>query len=105
MEHGWTGDVVNGETPRSRARRHELNTLMLTMADAEDLATTGNAADGYTALSTGLARVLEAQEDGEPWAAEIAGRWREARELFAELHENSTDTLIDAALAATVRRR
>lgn len=59
---------------------------MLTMVDAEDLAAQGKRADGHTALSAGLARVLEAQEHGEPWAPEIAGRWREVRELFAERH-------------------
>lgn len=59
---------------------------MLTMAEAQDLALEGKAADGYAALVGGLARVVEAEEDGEPWAAELAGRWREACELFAEQH-------------------
>ena len=69
-----------------RTRRRELNTLMLTMAEAEDLAAEGAAADGYAALAGGLVRVLEAEEGGEAWAREMAGRWREACELFAERH-------------------
>ena len=71
-------------TPDEGDLRHELNTLMFTMADAVDLAQHEKPAEGYSALKAGLMRAAEAQEDGEPWAAERVGRWREACELFAE---------------------
>jgi hypothetical protein len=47
-----------------RAQRHELNTLTLMVAEAQDLASEGKAADGYVAPMGGLARVLEAEEGG-----------------------------------------
>jgi hypothetical protein len=63
------GAATRGALPDDAHPPPELNSLMLPMADAEDLAAEGNAADGYTALLSGLRRAEEAEEDGMEWGA------------------------------------
>jgi hypothetical protein len=63
--------------------RPELDTFLLTVNEAVELAEEGQAADGYTALLAGLARAREAVEDGEPWGEELVRRWEVAVENYA----------------------
>jgi hypothetical protein len=65
---------------------HELDAFLLTVEEAVDLARTGNAADGYTALLAGLHRAREADSDGATWAPDLVARYREAIERFAEMY-------------------
>jgi hypothetical protein len=62
---------------------HELDTLLITVTDAVDLARAGDVAEGYTALLAGLHRAKEVAAAGEPWAGELVSRYREALENFA----------------------
>jgi hypothetical protein len=48
---------------------HKLDTFLMTVEEAVDLARTGNADDGYEALLAGLHRATE--PEGEPWDAEL----------------------------------
>ncbi len=66
--------------------RPELDTLLLTISEAVDLAEEGKAADGYQALLSGLRRAAEAAEGGEPGGQELARRWQEALDRYAERH-------------------
>ena len=62
---------------------HELDTFLLTVNEAVELAEEGKAADGYTTLLAGLSRAREAVEDGQPWGRSWLGRgrrrWRTTR--------------------------
>jgi hypothetical protein len=60
---------------------HELDTFLLTVEEAVDLARTGNAAHGYEALLAGLHRAAEAED--EAWAAALVTHYRGALERFA----------------------
>lgn len=66
--------------------RNELDTHLLTVREAVDLAEEGKAADGRTALLAGVTRAREAVEGGEPWGAELVGRWEAAVENCAARH-------------------
>jgi hypothetical protein len=63
---------------------HELDTFLLAVEQAVDLARTGKPADGYEALLAGLHRTNEA--DDEPWAAELVVCYRDALERFVALY-------------------
>jgi hypothetical protein len=63
---------------------HELDTFLITVEEAIDLARTGQAADGYQALLAGLYRAKEA--GGKPWGDELVTRYRDALERFAALY-------------------
>lgn len=65
--------------------RAELNELALTRGDATTLAQYGDAPAGFERLNRGLERALQLPED-TPWRTALVGRWREACELFAEIH-------------------
>ena len=58
--------------------RTEIDTFLLTVDEACQLADEAKPADGYQALLAGLHRAQEALEDGEPWAEELVGRWQGA---------------------------
>jgi hypothetical protein len=63
---------------------HEINTLILTVTEAVDLALAGEIADGYQALLAGLHRAEEIAEEGEPCAEELVARWRRALDTYAK---------------------
>jgi hypothetical protein len=63
---------------------HELETFLITVEEAVDLARDGDAADGYEALLAGLHRAREAED--EPWGEELIRRYSEAVERFAALY-------------------
>ena len=54
----------------------ELNAFLLTVTEAADLGSDGEALNGYRCLLGGMERAEELQEDGEPWAAELIARYR-----------------------------
>jgi hypothetical protein len=62
---------------------HELDTFLITVTEAVDLVRAGEVADRYTALLAGLHRAREMADTGEPWAAELVRRYREAVENYA----------------------
>jgi len=60
----------------------ELNARMLTVTEAADLGSSGEALNGYRCLLAGMERVEELREDGEPLAAELAARYRLALDHY-----------------------
>ena len=52
----------------------ELEGLLLAIDEAEELAESGQAADGYLCLLLELNRAEDAQDAGKPWAEELARR-------------------------------
>ena len=66
--------------------RAELDTLLLTVSKAVELAEEGKAADGYQALLAGLRRAEEARDDGEAWGEELVRRWQAALDRYAQRH-------------------
>jgi hypothetical protein len=64
----------------------EVETLRLSSMGTEELTEDGDAEAGFRCLLAGLHRAEEAEEDGEPWGAELVAAWREACEAYAERH-------------------
>jgi hypothetical protein len=64
--------------------RNEIDTLLTTITDAVDLAAEGDAHLGYEALRAGLRRAEELRDAGQQWGEELARRWQEALDRFAE---------------------
>lgn len=70
---------------------HELDTFLLTVNGAVELAEEGQAAEGYSALLAGVERAREAAEVGEPWGGELVRRWQDARDRYAERYQIGRD--------------
>jgi len=62
----------------------ELNAFLLTVTEAADLGSAGEALNGYRCLLGGIERAEELPEDGEPWAAELVTRYRLALDRYGE---------------------
>jgi hypothetical protein len=67
--------------------QQELDNYVLTCNLAADLAEEGRPIDGYSCLLRGLRHVDEALGDDEAWKGNLAGRWRQAAELYARTHK------------------
>ena len=80
---GTEGTPVADAKPAAMLPDHELDTFLVTVTDAVDLARAGEIADGYTALLGGLHRAREIADAGELWAAELVRRYHEAVENYA----------------------
>ena len=63
---------------------NELETLLMSYAEATDLAEDGQTKDGYRCLLGGRARAEEAVEMGEAWGEELLRRWNVALERYSE---------------------
>jgi hypothetical protein len=64
--------------------RNEIDTRLITVVEAVDLADAGEETDGFQALLAGLHRTRELQENGLEWAGELVRRWQEAVQRSAE---------------------
>lgn len=64
----------------------QMATLQLDINRAIAHATRGYLVVGYDCLLSGLHRAEAAQHDGEPWAAELAGRYRRALETYTHTY-------------------
>ena len=62
----------------------ELNAFLITATEAADLGSAGQVLDGYRCLPAGQERAREAQEFGEPWAAELVARYTLALRRYGE---------------------
>jgi hypothetical protein len=63
---------------------NELWTLKMTLAEADDLAAEGQLADGYACLLWGRERAEGIAAEGLAWGLELAERWGQACEDYAE---------------------
>jgi hypothetical protein len=64
--------------------RVEVDNLVNAVFEALDLAADGLVADGYRVLLIGRQRALEGEQNFEPWAEELEGRWDAALERYAD---------------------
>jgi hypothetical protein len=56
----------------------------LAAANAFQSAAEGEVADGYDCLTAGLQRASAARAAGQPWAEELAERYQELRDHYAD---------------------
>jgi hypothetical protein len=63
---------------------HEIDTRTLPVTNALDFVAEGKVAGGYACLVWGLHRAEEMMEEGEPWAQELADRWRLTGENYCD---------------------
>lgn len=70
----------------SRIPTNELNTLIMSVAEALDLAAAGEVLNGWRCLLGGMERAQEAEEWGDPWGPELVARYRKALDEYGELH-------------------
>jgi hypothetical protein len=80
------GVASSAVEPVSMLPCHEFDTFLMTITDATEFAREWNVGDGYIALLAGLYRAKQAREEGEPWGAELVGRYEAALERYARLY-------------------
>jgi len=64
--------------------RAEVDNLIPAVLEAVDLAAEGHVADRYQVLLIGKQRALEGEQNFQPWAEELEGRWHAAIERYAD---------------------
>lgn len=62
----------------------ELERLEMTTRDAGNIAAAGEIANGYAMLMAGLRRAKEIRDGGAEYGADLAKRWQDALDRFAE---------------------
>src|SRR4051794_36192265 len=63
--------------------RAEIENLLTAVFQAVDLAAQGHVADGFEVLLIAKQRALEGEQNFEPWAGELEGRWDAALQRYA----------------------
>jgi hypothetical protein len=63
--------------------RIAIENLLTAVFEAVDLAGQGEIAEGYRVLLRGRQTALEGEQNFEPWAEEIEGRWDDAIRRYA----------------------
>lgn len=75
---------MGAEHGRVSIPRNELTTLAMSIAEAHDLAQCGELVNGCRCLQGGLARAREAEEDQEPWGADLVKEWEREIERYCQ---------------------
>lgn len=71
--------------------RAEVRILTHLTVLAVDMAAHGFVAEGYTCLVEGFCRVKSLKEAGEPWGPELAGRYRQMLDDYADRYYMARD--------------
>jgi hypothetical protein len=100
---------------QSRLPETEIDNLLLTFADAVELALSGEVTEGYLCLVFGARRAAMFRLSGEPWAEELIGRYIRARECYSkrfglsgeastvvDIKEKSTNRVLHSVSAGTL---